>query len=74
MAISFPDGKIPCVAANDTEQLSILISNSAKKLNWESVWTGMKPTVKSTIQAKLEFDHDSSDVSPIKSEVLEKKY
>ena len=69
--ISFPDGKIPCVAANNAEQLSILISNSAKKLNWESVWTGMKPTVKSTIQTKLEFD--SSDVSPIKSEVLEKK-
>ena len=31
----------------------------------------MKPTVKSTIQTKVEFD--SSDVSPIKSEVLEKK-
>ena len=29
----------------------------------------MKPTMKSTIQTKLELD--SSDVSPIKSEVME---
>ena len=65
--ISFLDGKIPCVPSNETEQLSILISTSNKKLNWESVWTRMKPpTMKSTIQTKLEFD--SSDVSPMKTE------
>ena len=60
--------KISYVAANDRKQLSILISNSKKKLNCESIWTRMKPTMKSTIQTKLEFD--SSDMSPIKSEVM----
>ena len=64
--ISFLDGKVPCVPSNETKQLSILISNSKKKLN-ESVWTRMKPpAMKSTIQTKLEFD--SSDVPPMKSE------
>ena len=68
--ISFLDGKIPCVQSNETEQLSILISTSKEKLNWESVWTRMKPpTMKSTIQTKLEFD--SSDVPPMKTEVTE---
>ena len=56
VAISFLDGKIPCVVAIDTEQLSILISNGKKKLIWESVWMGIKPTMKSIIQTKLEFD------------------
>ena len=64
----FPRWKIPCVAANDRKQLGILISNSMKKLNCESIWTRMKPTMKSTIKTKLEFD--SSDMSPIKSEVM----
>ena len=66
--ISFLDGKVPCVPSNETKQLSILISNSKKKLNCESIWTRMKPTMKSTIKTKLEFD--SSDMSPIKSEVM----
>ena len=64
---TFLDGKIPCVTANDTEQLSILISNSKKNLGVSSDGDETRST-KSTIQTKLEFD--SSDVSPIKSEVM----
>ena len=64
---TFLDGKIPCVTANDTEQLSILISKSKKNLAVSSDGDETHVT-KSTIQTKLEFD--SSDVSPIKSEVM----
>ena len=65
---TFLDGKIPCVTADDTEQLSILISKSKKNLGVSSDGDATHAT-KSTIQTKLEFD--SSDVSPIKSEVME---
>ena len=58
---TFLNGKIPCVTANDTEQLTILISKSKKNLGVSST--------KSTIQTKLEFD--SNDLSPIKSEDME---
>ena len=54
----FLDGKIPCVTANDTEQLSILISKSKKNLGVGSDGDETQAT-KSTIQTKLEFD--SSD-------------
>ena len=64
---TFLDGKIPSVTANDTEQLSILISKSKKNLGVSSDGDETHAT-KSTIQTKLEFD--SSDVSPIKSEVM----
>ena len=67
---TFLDGKIPCVIANDTEQLSILISKSKKNLGVGSDGDETHAT-KSTIQTKLEFD--SSDVSPIKSEVMVEK-
>ena len=60
---TFLDGKIPCVTANDTEQLSILISKSKKNLGVGSDGDETHAT-KPTIQTKLEFD--SSDVSPIK--------
>ena len=65
---TFLDGKIPCVTADDTEQLSILISKSKKNLGVSSDGDATHAT-KSTIQTKLEFD--SSDVSPIKGEVME---
>ena len=63
---TFLDGKIPCVTANDAEQLSILISKSKKNLG-VSLNGDETHATKSTIQTKLEFDN--SDVSPIKSEV-----
>ena len=64
---TFLDAKIPCVTANDTEQLCILISKSKKNLGVTSDGDETHAT-KSTIQTKLEFD--SSVVSPIKSEVM----
>lgn len=64
----FLDGKIPCVTANDTEQLNVLILNSKKDLGVSSDWDETYGT-KLTVQTKLEFD--SSDVSPIKTEVME---
>lgn len=66
----FLDGKIPCVTANDTEQLNVLILNSKKDLGVSSDWDETYGT-KLTVQTKLEFD--SSDVSPIKTEVMEKE-
>lgn len=65
---TFLDGKIPCVTANDSEQLNILISNSKKNLGVSSDGDETYGT-KSTIQTKLDFD--SSHVSPIKTEVME---
>ena len=65
---TFLDGKIPCVTADHTEQLSILISKRKKNLGVSSDGDATHAT-KSTNQTKLEFD--SSDVSPIKSEVME---
>ena len=59
---TFLGGKIPCLTANDTEQLSILISRVSSDGDETHA-------TKSTIQTKSEFD--SSDVSPIKSEVME---
>lgn len=52
---TFLDGKIPCVTADDTEQLSILISKSNKNLGVSSDGDATHAT-KSTIQTKLEFD------------------
>ena len=52
---TFLDGKIPCVTADDTEQLSILISKSKKNLGVSSDGDATHAT-KSTIQTKLEFD------------------
>ena len=65
---TFLDGKIPCVTANDSEQLNILILNSKKNLGVSSDGDETYGT-KSTIQTKLDFD--SSHVSPIKTEVME---
>ena len=65
---TFLDGKIPCVTANDAEQLNILISTSKKKMGVGSDLDETSGT-KSTVQTKLKFD--SSDVSPIKTEVIE---
>ena len=68
---NFPRWKnTSCVTANDTEQLSILISKSKKNLGVGSDGDETHAT-KSTIQTKLEFD--SSDMSPIKSEVMVEK-
>ena len=65
---TFLDVKIPPVTANDAEQLNILISNSQKKMGVS--WDGDETSgTKSTVQTKLQFD--SSDVSPIKTEVIE---
>ena len=50
---TFLDGKIPCVTADDTEQLSILISKSKKNLGVSSDGDATRAT-KSTIQTKLE--------------------
>jgi len=65
---TFLDRKLPYVTANDTEQLNILISNSKKNFGVSSDWDET-PGTKSTVQTKLDFD--STDVSPIKTEVME---
>jgi len=65
---TFLDGKIPPVSANDAEQLNILISTSKKNVGVSSDCDETTDT-KSKVQTKLQFD--SSDVSPIKTEVIE---
>ena len=65
---TFLDGKIPPVSGNDAEQLNILISTSKKDVGVSSDCDETTDT-KSQVQTKLQFD--SSDVSPIKTEVIE---
>lgn len=65
---TYMDGKIPCVEANDAEQLNISIFTKKKKMGVSSDSDESSGT-NLTVQTKLQFD--SSDAWSITTEIVE---